>query len=212
MEFSRPQLYAMDSHLTYAPRPDHKIHMHLTHEWSDDKKPRIVRTDMDYLVRVNPDYRMEHGSGAEMYHSALQLLQGHYKIKIDSINDTWHDQGELSTNYHAFVTAREQGATVKEAVMSTPSGRWAANAGFTEEGGRKFEREVASEKPRDAYHPQFTRPTFGDDAAYNNYGNAWASSQGRKSQDLMPRHKPAGVSPVNSKPELPLSTERRCKS
>lgn len=135
MVYSRPKFYEGDFHLTYMPRQDHKIHVHMTHQWSNDGV-MMVGTKLDYLVRVNPDYRDEYGSGAEMYHSALRLIQGHYRIKIDSFNGTWSSQESLSTNYNAFINARMQGATVKEAVSTTHSGRWAADAGFTEVGAK----------------------------------------------------------------------------
>lgn len=205
MEFTYPQLFAMDSHLTYMPRSDHKIYVHLTHQWGDERKPRIIHTELDYLVKVNPEYRAELGSGSEMYHSALLLIQKHYGIKIDSINDTWHKDGELSTNFDAYINARAHGATVNEAVNRTYSGRWASDAGFTEVGGWKFELENINNIPQNSLHPQFKRPVFSDNSSYNNYGNAWASSQGQASQNLTSRHKSAEITTKLSNPHLPLS-------
>lgn len=62
---------------------------------------------------------------------------------------------------------------------------------------------MADNKPHDTLHPEFTRPVFSEDSAYNDYGNAWVSSQGRSTQELTSRHKPA--EDLASKPELPFT-------
>ena len=51
-----------------------------------------------------------------------------------------------------------------------------------------FDREMKAPNLPTQLHPQFTRPVFSEDQAYNTYGNAWANSQGRSRVDLHSRH------------------------
>jgi hypothetical protein len=204
MDYTPPKPYGLTSPLSYIPAPDHKIIMYLEHQWSDGPNPEIMHTTMDFLVRVDERLRKEHGNGPEMFHSALKLL-GEYGARIDRIDGKWSEKGTLATNYDEFAKAREQGATVKQAVSHTPTGRWTADAGYTEVGGKHFNLDVRSEKLPEDLHPEFTRPVFSDDPAYNTYGKNWASSQGSESQDLVPRHAVVDASKALPKPDLPLS-------
>jgi hypothetical protein len=205
VEYKKPSPFIEHSYASYAPRPDHKIEANLTHHWSTGNDPRILYTDMDYLVKINPKYRVELGSGSELFNALLTRIQVHNGIRVDSIKGGWHRGGDLSTNYDAYTQARAAGATVKQAVSSTHGGRWAANAGYTDVGGVRFRYQIEHEMPRDAYHPEFTRPVFSDDPAYQIYGEKWAGSQGRASQNVISRHEAVDVPKALSKPNLPLS-------
>lgn len=186
MHYQPREAFGETSRLIYEPYNGHKIFMYFGHH-VDHEFPPNIQTVMDFLVRADGGLREYCGSGAEMFHSGMALLR-RYDVTIDRIDGEWSRDGNLATNYHAFANARAQGATIKEAISQTPTGRWAADAGFTEVGGMYFDREMKAPNLPTKLHPQFTRPVFSEDQAYNTYGNAWANSQGRSRVALVSRY------------------------
>lgn len=204
MEYESPKPWREYSRLSYIPHPDHKIIMDLTHgyDWHNESQSKIISSNMEFIVKAGSDRNL-HGSGAEMFHSAMKLLQGH-GIDIDRIDANW-GHGELSTNYDKFAESYAHGSSVKQAISKTPTGKYMADAGFTEVGGWHFNQTISSGSLAGNLHPEFRRPVFSDDKSYNDYGRHWAESQGRTSLDLIPRHQSAEVLPASPKLELPLS-------
>ena len=186
MHYQPREAFGETSRLIYEPDNGHKLFMYFGHH-VDHEFPPNFQIVMDFLVRADGGLREHYGSGAEMFHSGMALLR-RYDVTIDRIDGEWSRDGDLATNYLAFANARAQGATIKEAISQTSTGRWAADAGFTEVGGMYFDREMKAPNLPTQLHPQFTRPVFSEDQAYNTYGNAWANSQGRSRVDLHSRH------------------------
>jgi hypothetical protein len=177
MEYTPPRAGDWSSLLYYKPDDEHKISMRLYHLWGASGDKETMITAMRFTVRAEGNREL-YGSGAEMFHSALKYLsqQG---IKINEIQGSWGQHGALSTNYEVFSNARKQGESVKRALAMTPTGRWAADAGFTEAGSWPFNKEVMKRELPEILNPEFHRPKFHfEHKSYNDYGNAWASSQG----------------------------------
>lgn len=185
MQYQPQQFLGETSRLIYEPSKDHKMFMWLEHR-TVSTSPLMQYTIMDYLVRADKALSPEAGTGSEMFHSAMKLIRQN-GVTIDQINSKWSGNGNLAANYDIFVNAREQGATIKEAIALTPTGKWAADAGYTEVGGQHFNYAISAPTLPNDLHPEFKRPVFSEDEAYNTYGNAWANAQGRSRQDLVPR-------------------------
>lgn len=186
MHYRPPGPFEGFSRLEYVPYPNHKIIMYLQHELDNAWPPNITLTKMGFVVRANKLLHQEAGSGSEMFHSGMALIRA-YGIKIDRIDGEWSG-ADLTTNYYRFVGARAQGATIEEAIAMTPTGKWVANEGYTVVGGDRFIYAMNMPTLPRELHPEFTRPVFSDNEAYNAYGNAWAGSQGRSRVELHPRH------------------------
>jgi hypothetical protein len=187
MEYTPPRSGDWSSRLSYHLNDEHRISMRLYHLWGTPDSQETMTTAMRFTVRAEGDREL-HGSGAEMFHSAMKLFSQE-GINIKEIQGSWGRDGVLSTNFNEFYKARQQGSTVKEAVAMTPTGRWAADAGFTEVGGWSFNKAVSSRIIPDSLEPVFTRPKFHPEhQSYNDYGQAWVGSQGRDTVDLVPRY------------------------
>ena len=198
MLYQPPKVFDDASRLIYEHSPAHKIYMNLVHHMDNAFPPNIKFTVVDYLVRADEALSPQAGTGPEIFHSGMSLIQRH-GVKIDRIDSEWIGGGELSANYDVFTKALAEGATIKEAVALTPAGRWAADAGFTEVGGHRFIYAMNMPTLPRVLHLEFTRPVFSVDQAFQAYGEAWIISQGRPRVNLVFRHDhPSGKLPQSA--------------
>lgn len=183
-DFSADMLYELPapnqeySRLSYIMSESHRFIADLRHEWTADidKNQTLTHTTMSFLVIANDTSdRDRFGNGPEMFHSALKALQKN-NLHIDQIDGLWSDYDGLTTNYDAFNTAREQGMSIKQAVRHTPTGRWVADAGFTEITGDMIAAPFEGDKSSHVLIPNFNRPTFSSDASYNQYGEKFVDT------------------------------------
>lgn len=186
MDYEKPRPYGFTSRIVYSPQNNHKLVINLYHHSASDIYPGKDETFMRFLVRAEGNREL-YGTGPEMFHSALRRLDREC-VRVDYIVGHWDGSGNYTTNYDVFADALKHGASVKEAVRSTPIGYWLTNEGYTEVGGYSLDRLTSRTSLPEVLNPEFRRPAFSQDAAFNTYGNNWANSQGSSHVDPVPRH------------------------
>lgn len=171
MKIEAPMFGRGQARVTYTPSKSHKIVAEVFPDYG-----------MKFLVKAQDD-REKHGSGTEMFLSAMKKFRER-GVDVSLIKADW-DEGALGTNWQQFMDAYQAGASHNEAFKRTFTGRMAGRLGLTSVEMKDLDWALASESPN--LSPQFKRPDWGKDRAWNDYANAWVSSQGRPALELMPR-------------------------
>jgi len=159
----------------------------LVHKFSEQTfiNMSVVNDTMSFVYKRmdnNPDLP----TGTEMGLSAMEAMHLN-GVNIKRVKAQWAPD-VMNSNHSAFWENIDNGMTVSAAIKDTPTGKLLARVGLTNvEVTPKLLYAVANNDRRETLLPMLRGPDWGhsDTPAWGDYANAWQSSMGRRSIELI---------------------------